>query len=420
MDIMKEIKLKKIRTRVIVTLVVIIVLIIISFVVRGIIINRENNLINKRIVNAEKNSIIDIKYDLSRLKLYDSTLNNMKQNNKKLQLTKNEAKILLNTDYLRENNKINVRVVSTNKYSELNNVTCIETDISGQKEKNIIQKLTVDIDKMNLNTEYIDIYAIKNNELIQYRLKEKIANNNVIINIEDYEIDKYIVAFVPVNYLTLNYEKIDIKKGEEVKLTYDINRNATITQLHARVVDPNIIELTSDGTIKAINAGNTSLIIQSYQNSVTKTIEVNVKEIPTEIKVDKEEIEIKEDETYELKIEVLPEKLENKKVILKSQNENIVKIMRNNVIKGILKGKTKITITTEETPAITKEINIIVKKKKVKQKNKNEEVIIEEQPKEEENNIIIENNNNTMVEGNQNTQNKMYSNEVLLDVQNQI
>ena len=170
---------------------------------------------------------------------------------------------------------------------------CIEVDISKIKDKSIIDKISVNVEKMNMDTEYIDIYAInQSDEFIAYRLKEPVKDHSVTIYFADHSIQKYIIAYVPVNNLSLNYDVINLKKGEEITLTCDLNENATNSQLHAQVRDSNIIEVSSNGTIKAINAGTTQLIIQSYKNSVTKVIDVIVKEIPTDIILDKENIEI--------------------------------------------------------------------------------------------------------------------------------
>lgn len=273
---------------------------------------------------------------------------------------------------------------------------CIEVDISKIKDKSIIDKISVNVEKMNMDTEYIDIYAInQSDEFIAYRLKEPVKDHSVTIYLADHSIQKYIIAYVPVNNLSLNYDVINLKKGEEITLTCDLNENATNSQLHAQVRDSNIIEVSSNGTIKAINAGTTQLIIQSYKNSVTKVIDVIVKEIPTDIILDKENIEIEEESSYKINITVLPVNLENKNIKIKSSNDKIATMDKDGTIKAISKGRVTITISTEETPTITKEITVVVKEKPVI-----EEPIIEPNNPEE---IPSEPTNNTTNEISQNT-----------------
>ena len=234
---------------------------------------------------------------------------------------------------------------------------CIEVDISKIKDKSIIDKISVNVEKMNMDTEYIDIYAInQSDEFIAYRLKEPVKDHSVTIYLADHSIQKYIIAYVPVNNLSLNYDVINLKKGEEITLTCDLNENATNSQLHAQVRDSNIIEVSSNGTIKAINAGTTQLIIQSYKNSVTKVIDVIVKEIPTDIILDKENIEIEEESSYKINITVLPVNLENKNIKIKSSNDKIATMDKDGTIKAISKGRVTITISTEETPTIEEPI----------------------------------------------------------------
>lgn len=278
---------------------------------------------------------------------------------------------------------------------------CIEVDISKIKDKSIIDKISVNVEKMNMDTEYIDIYAInQSDEFIAYRLKEPVKDHSVTIYLADHSIQKYIIAYVPVNNLSLNYDVINLKKGEEITLTCDLNENATNSQLHAQVRDSNIIEVSSNGTIKAINAGTTQLIIQSYKNSVTKVIDVIVKEIPTDIILDKENIEIEEESSYKINITVLPVNLENKNIKIKSSNDKIATMDKDGTIKAISKGRVTITISTEETPTITKEITVVVKEKPVIEETIIEPNNPEENPSEPTNNTTNEISQNTIENNN--------------------
>ena len=278
---------------------------------------------------------------------------------------------------------------------------CIEVDISKIKDKSIIDKISVNVEKMNMDTEYIDIYAInQSDEFIAYRLKEPVKDHSVTIYLADHSIQKYIIAYVPVNNLSLNYDVINLKKGEEITLTCDLNENATNSQLHAQVRDSNIIEVSSNGTIKAINAGTTQLIIQSYKNSVTKVIDVIVKEIPTDIILDKENIEIEEESSYKINITVLPVNLENKNIKIKSSNDKIATMDKDGTIKAISKGRVTITISTEETPTITKEITVVVKEKPVIEEQIIEPNNPEETPSEPTNNTTNEISQNTIENNN--------------------
>ena len=363
MDLLIDEKKRRIRIKILITLAIIVIVSIIVLFIIYIKRNRDNDIINNYIISTNANSTITINNDMSKIKLYQKTIENIKENNKTLQVSNNEAKFVLDSNYLEENNKVNPKVTTTNQYQELNNVVCIQIDISPVKNKKIISKMIVDISKLKLDTEYVDVYTINdNNEFSALKLKEPIYNEEIQLNI-DSNINKYIIAYVPVVNIAFNYNEINLKKGEEVVLTCDINENATNTQLHAQVADENIIEVSSNGIIKAINAGRTQLMISTYKNTIFKTIEVIVKEIPEEIKVNKEEVEIYMGDIYQIETTVLPEALENKNVTYVSANKNIATVDSKGRVTGIRKGKTKITITTEETPQVSKEIEITVKEK---------------------------------------------------------
>lgn len=376
MDLLRDVKRKQLKIKIAIILVVVVLLIVAILVFIHIKRNRDNDVINKYIINSKKNAVITIANDMSKIKLYPKTLEDIKSNNKTIQVSNNEAMFLLNSNYLQETNKVNPKVTTTNKYAQLNNVVCVEIDMSPVKEKQLIDKITINTKKLNLDTEYVDLYSInENEELSALKLKEPIINNTIQTTY-DVNIEKYIVAYVPVVNLAFNYNEINLKKGEEVVLTCDVNENATNSQLHAQVTDPDIIEVSANGTIKAINPGKTQLIIQSYKNTVLKTIDVIVKEIPSEIKVEDEKITIYVGETSQIEATVIPETVENKNVKYSSSNNNIATVNSKGKITGVKKGTTKITITTEETPEVSKEIEVTVKEKASEIKTEQDEVEI--------------------------------------------
>ena len=376
MDLLRDVKRKQLKIKIAIILVVVVLLIVAILVFIHIKRNRDNDVINKYIINSKKNAVITIANDMSKIKLYPKTLEDIKSNNKTIQVSNNEAMFLLNSNYLQETNKVNPKVTTTNKYAQLNNVVCVEIDMSPVKEKQLIDKITINTKKLNLDTEYVDLYSInENEELSALKLKEPIINNKIQTTY-DVNIEKYIVAYVPVVNLAFNYNEINLKKGEEVVLTCDVNENATNSQLHAQVTDPDIIEVSANGTIKAINPGKTQLIIQSYKNTVLKTIDVIVKEIPSEIKVEDEKITIYVGETSQIEATVIPETVENKNVKYSSSNNNIATVNSKGKITGVKKGTTKIKITTEETPEVYKEIEVTVKEKASEIKTEQDEVEI--------------------------------------------
>ncbi len=376
MDLLRDVKRRKLRIKIIAIVLIIIAIIITAIIIINIRKNRENKLINRHIMNASRNAVITINNDMSRIRLYDETLKNIRENNKTIQVSNNEAKIILNSNELQQYNKVNAKVNTTNKYKEINNVICIEIDVSGIKRKELISKILVDTDKLNLTTEYVDVYAINNNnEFCAYMLKKEIFQDELYINF-DTNMQKYIVAYVPVIDLNFNYNEIIMKKGEEIQLTCDLNDNATNSQLHAQVKDPNIIEVTSNGVIKAINAGETQLTIQSYKNTATRVINVIVKDIPEEIKVKEDKVNIDIQEEYQIELSVLPETLENKKVKYTSLNTNVATVDQSGKINGIKKGKTKIKITTEETPEISREIEVTVEERALELRTQESEIEI--------------------------------------------
>ena len=141
MDLLRDVKRKQLKIKIAIILVVVVLLIVAILVFIHIKRNRDNDVINKYIINSKKNAVITIANDMSKIKLYPKTLEDIKSNNKTIQVSNNEAMFLLNSNYLQETNKVNPKVTTTNKYAQLNNVVCVEIDMSPVKEKQLIEEV---------------------------------------------------------------------------------------------------------------------------------------------------------------------------------------------------------------------------------------------------------------------------------------
>lgn len=172
--------------------------------------------------------------------------------------------------------------------------------------------------------------------------------------------NKYILAYVPYKYIQLDSEEIILKKGEEFSFIHNIDINEIDNNITLNIENEGIVELKDKLTIKAIDIGETNLTITKNDGNVLKNIKIKVNPIPTDIKVNKTDLVIEKGKTQQIEANVLPNNLENKKVKFFSADENIATVDENGNIKGVSSGKVTVNVETDETPAITKTIDVKV------------------------------------------------------------
>ena len=172
--------------------------------------------------------------------------------------------------------------------------------------------------------------------------------------------NKCILAYVPYKYIEFDSDELILKKGEEFSFVHNIDINEIESSIKFNIENEGIIKSNTELGIKAIEVGQTNLRIVNNKGKILKDIVVKVKPIPTDIEIDKTNLSIEKDKTKSIKVKVLPDNLVNKNVKYTSSNENIATIDENGNIKGISSGKVVISVETEETPIIKKDINVRV------------------------------------------------------------
>ena len=182
----------------------------------------------------------------------------------------------------------------------------------------------------------------------------------VFIYINNTNSNKYVLAYVPYKYIELDKEEITLKKGEEFSFIHNIEINEISDNIELKIDNTDVIEDKKNLTIKAISVGQANLSIINNKGKILKNILVQVKPIPTKIKTNKTNLIMKKGETESIEVKVLPDNLENKNVKYTTSDANIATVDDNGKIKGISSGEAIISIETEETPTITKKINVRV------------------------------------------------------------
>ena len=183
-----------------------------------------------------------------------------------------------------------------------------------------------------------------------------------------------IIGYAFQNYLKesteIKIEKINasidnntINKGESKKIQVEIlPKEAKDHEIVYTSSNNNIATVDSKGNILGIKPGTCTITIKAKENNVSTSLNITIYSQVTDMELETDKITIQTGEKFQINPVIYPEDANNKKVIYKSENENIVQINSSGLITAVSEGETKIIVQTEENK-ITKEITVKVVEK---------------------------------------------------------
>ncbi len=157
---------------------------------------------------------------------------------------------------------------------------------------------------------------------------------------------------IPVTGVTLNETKLELVEGGSAKLTATVlPENATNKNVTWSSSNKSIATVDKNGSIKAINEGNTTITVTTKDSGHTATCEVTVAESAirvTSVELDEDELSLNPDKSYKLTATVLPENATNKNVTWSSSNKSIATVDQSGNVTAKALGNATITVTTED------------------------------------------------------------------------
>ena len=167
---------------------------------------------------------------------------------------------------------------------------------------------------------------------------------------------------IKVTGITINKTAVTLEKDEKTQLIAGTqpsnadNANITWASDNAQVA-----KVDDSGLVTAVGYGTATITAKTADGGYTKTCVVYVPEkiAVTGIEISAETLEIYKDRTEKLTVNVLPKNADNTNITYKIEDETIA-TLSNNGVKGLKKGTTKITFTTEDGN-FTKTCTITVK-----------------------------------------------------------
>ena len=189
--------------------------------------------------------------------------------------------------------------------------------------------------------------------------------------------DRVILENGIIGYIFQNYvEELPEIEVEEIKVSIDnpIIQKNEIAKLNIEIYpkdakeqavqyissDERIVKVDSKGNIYGVSSGKAVITVRAISNGVESSIDVEVYSKVTGIEVNVENITLQETKQYQILSNIEPEDANNKKIIYKSENVNIVNVDDTGLITAVKTGNTNIKVYAEEDEDICQIIKINV------------------------------------------------------------
>lgn len=279
-------------------------------------------------------------------------------------------KIVYITETIKE--KVNSDLISI--------VTMFEPEIrlktSNRIEKHCLSELVVDSFPRgyNLDIDYkIDDDYIINIENRKVRgLNDGSTKLTVYVKDNPYikdTIDIEVYSVIRVKEIELNIEKNVLVEGEtlETNIVYQPYNAENIDSLKIQSSNSNIIQIDNSNNIKAINAGECSVIVRV--DNISKEYKFIVKKEATKISIDSNIINLRVGDIHKIEAKVYPLDAIDDEIIIYSDNPEIVEV-NGKTLKANRFGEVKIIVTTNKRN-IKEVINVKVESTLYKAKKPN-------------------------------------------------
>ena len=155
---------------------------------------------------------------------------------------------------------------------------------------------------------------------------------------------------ISVTGIALNKTSLSLTEGEEFTLEATVTPdNATNKKITWTSDNEAVATVSAEGVVKAIKAGTANITATSEDSGVSAKCEITVKEkviSVTGIALNKTSLSLTEGEEFTLEATVTPDNATNKEISWASDNEAVVTVSSEGVVKALRAGTASITATT--------------------------------------------------------------------------
>jgi len=152
-----------------------------------------------------------------------------------------------------------------------------------------------------------------------------------------------------IEEIKLTIDNPVIKKGETKKLKVEILPEEAKTHLvQYSSSNTSIASVDSDGNILGLKSGKATITAKAKENNVSATIQIEVYSPVTDLELNVEGLTLQVGESFQIIPIIFPEDANNKNVIYKSEDGNILQVDNNGNITAISPGTSSVSVKTEE------------------------------------------------------------------------
>lgn len=244
---------------------------------------------NNKIYNAlpdAKNNTVEINKKYSKLKLYNKTIDYIKEHKLNLKINYKNAYVILPSTSVKKN--MSLKIYKSNKkltYKNYNNDKSFIIENSGIVSSS--NKLSIKLPNYLIKKGFVDIYAVrKNGKIEKIKLGEKTDKEKITIDINKKYI-RYFVAYISVTEIKIDDFSVNVGDKLSFNIEY-VPKNATVKEYEYNKIGDIFVKENND--IIAKKEGVSKIVLKHKIQNLKKSITV---------KVNKKVIEKVKDKTIE-------------------------------------------------------------------------------------------------------------------------
>lgn len=245
---------------------------------------------NEKIIGKDTQKIELVQ--VQKMKLWDETIKNIRDNNKYIEINYHNYKIKLDSEKLANSNKFAIKVENkVSNYQEWENQDILEVDVSQVQPYYLLEQIELNTNEWLKGWNKVDIYGIKAEDgKIEYIETKEIHEDNITLVLRE-EYQKYILVYVPIQEIKVE-EDIEMMKDELYQMQIEIEpSNATTKMIHIEDLEEgSIIQVKENGSIQAVTIGTTEFEIEAEQGKVKKKVKVTVKDRVEEMPIEPQQV----------------------------------------------------------------------------------------------------------------------------------
>ncbi|MBR5317118.1 MAG: Ig-like domain-containing protein, partial [Lachnospiraceae bacterium] len=126
--------------------------------------------------------------------------------------------------------------------------------------------------------------------------------------------------------------------------------------------NPEVVTVNDNGIITGLKNGRAVIYAYVVDEEIELECKIGVGNVPyiTKIKPKKESVEIEKGDTHQIKLKVLPKKIDKSQVSYKTNNSSIASVSANGLVKAKKRGTCYITVKTTDGSTLKEKVKITV------------------------------------------------------------